>query len=823
MTVSTTMRFAGASLLALAACAPALAQTTPAADATDQSTIIVTGTRTTGLKAADSPAPIQLLGADTLQRVGQPNLNQALAQLVPSFTAETFGGDAANLTLTARLRGLNPNHTLILVNGKRRHGSASLHVLGGPYQGAASPDLDLIPAAAIERIEILQDGAAAQYGSDAIAGVINIILKKDRSGGTASVTGGSYYQGGGDTFAQTARFAVPLGDKGYFDLTAFHRWHDFSVQGGADRRLAAPDGTPLTGNPSSWTSIPGFPELNPIVGDAKSHLTTGFYNAGYDFGGVEVYSFGSYGRRVARANENYRLPNRISRTVGGVTTLFAPSGFVPQIGLVEDDYSFTGGVKGETAGWSWDLSGTYGQDRTKFSTLNSANASLYTDTGFTPTDFYDGSFAATQYTGNLDIKRDVDVGFAEPLTIAFGGEYRWDRYVVKAGDAASRYGSGAQSYPGFQPSDAGSHSRKAGSGYIDLATKPVENWSVDLAGRFEHYSDFGSKVIGKLTTRYDFSDAFALRGTVSNGFRAPTLAESYYSNTNVSPTSAVVQLPANSAAAAIIGFGSLKPEKSTNFSAGLVAHPTGGVTFTLDLYQISIKDRIAASGTILGLNGTTVVNQKVIDAIKANGNSLDPTVTFVGASVFANGINTRTRGIEAALSYTSVFDIGRIDWSLTGNYNKTVITANKLGAALFNDIAASNLEKASPRYKVNFGALFTSGAFTVNLRETLYGKSSQLTSPSGSAPFYNQKIGTAGITDLEVAFKPASLIEFAVGANNLFNKRPPVQNNFVPGTTTTATSGPTLVSGGQVYDAPYTFSPYGINGGYYYGRVTLNF
>lgn len=297
-------------------------------------------------------------------------------------------------------------------------------------------------------------------------------------------------------------------------------------------------------------------------------------------------------------------------------------------------------------------------------------------------------------------------------------------------------------------------------------------------------------MFGKLTTRYDFSDTFALRGTVSNGFRAPTLAESYYSNTNVSPASAVVQLPANSAAAAIIGFGSLKPEKSTNFSAGLVAHPTGGVTFTLDLYQISIKDRIAASGTILGLNGTTVVNQKVIDAIKANGNSLDPTATFVGASAFANGINTRTRGIEAALSYTSVFDIGRIDWSLTGNYNKTVIAANKLGAALFNDIAASNLEKASPRYKVNFGALFTSGAFTVNLREILYGKSSQLTSPSGSAPFYNQKIGTAGITDLEVAFKPASLIEFAVGANNLFNKRPPVQNNFVPGTTTMATSGP---------------------------------
>ncbi|MDB5685972.1 MAG: TonB-dependent receptor, partial [Rhizorhabdus sp.] len=735
MTNSIFLRLAGASLLALSAAAPVAAQTAPDAEGeADTSTIIVTGTRTTGLKAADSPAPIQLLGADTLARVGQPNLNQALSQIVPSFTAEAFGGDAANLTLTARLRGISPNHTLILINGKRRHGSASLHVLGGPYQGAASPDLDLIPSLAIERIEILQDGAAAQYGSDAVAGVINIILKKDRGGGTATVTGGSTYEGDGDTLAESARIAIPLGEDGYFDLTAFHRYHDFTQRGSADRRVAQPDGSPLTGVPSSWSSIPGYPNLNPIVGDARSHLTSGFFNAGYDFGGIEAYSFGSYARRVARANENYRLPNRITRTVGSVTTLFAPNGFVPRIGLVEDDYSITGGLRGEVAGWAWDLSGTYGKDRTKFSTLDSANASLYTDTGFSPTDFYDGSFAASQYTGTLDIKRDYDIGFAEPLTIAFGGEYRYDKYEVRAGDAASRYGSGAQSYPGFQPADAGTHDRKAWSGYVDFATKPVDGWTVDVAGRYEHYSDFGSKVIGKLTSRYDFTEALAVRGTVSTGFRAPTLAESYYSNTNVSPTSAVVQLPANSAAAAIIGFGSLKPETSTNVSAGFVAHPAPALTVTLDAYQIRIKDRIAASGTILGKSGTTVLSQKVLDAITANGNSLDPTATFIGASVFANGIDTRTRGIELALAYPSDLGIGRIDWSLTGNYNRTKITKNKLGADLYGPIAASNIETASPRYKVNFGALFTSGPTSINLRETLYGKASQLTSPSGSGP-----------------------------------------------------------------------------------------
>ena len=796
---------------------PPAGPATPAPEPTVEQSggdIVVTGTRATGLHAEDSAAPILVVGADALSHTGQPNLIQSLAQLVPSFTAEAFGGDTANLTLSARLRGLSPNQTLVLVNGKRRHGTANLHVLGGPYQGAASPDIDLIPAAAIDHIEVLQDGAAAQYGSDAIAGVINIILKKDSSGGMASITGGQYYAGDGETLAETARIALPIGDSGYFDLTAFHRYHNFSQRGDGDRRISRPDGTLLSTVPAYWSTIAGYPRLNRIVGDAHSVLSTAFFNAGYDFGDVEVYSFGSYGRRVASAYENYRVPSRVSRTVGGVTTLFSPVGFEPREALVEDDFSLTTGAKADLSGWTVDLSETYGQDKNDISTLDSANASLYADTGFTPRNFYDGQFKSTQFTVNLDVTKPIEVGFSEPVTFAFGGEYRRDTYSIKSGDAGSIYKEGGQSYPGFQPTDAGTHGRNAFSGYVDISAKPVEAWTVDVAGRYENYTGFGGRVIGKLTTRYDFSSAFALRGTVSTGIRAPTLAESYYSATNVSPTSAVVQLPPNSAAAAILGFKPLSPEKATNFSAGLVAHPAPRLTISLDAYQVRITDRIAATGTILD-----TTDPRVSLAIAAHGNILDPLVTFRGVSLFTNGVDTRTRGVELAISYPTPLGFGKIDWTLTGNYNKTTVTKNKLGTLLFSPSAVSNLETASPRYKVALGALFTSGKLTANLRETVYGETTQLTSPSGAAPYYSAKIPTTAITDLELSYEigPFTL---AAGANNLFDKSPPAAT-YVPGTE--GNPAPTLITGGNVYNAPYTFSPYGINGGYYYGRATVKF
>ncbi len=798
--------------------------------------IIVTGTRASGITAAESAAPIKVLDADIMSHVGQPNLNQVLAQLVPSFTAQAFGGDTANLTLSARLRGLSPNHTLVLINGKRRHGTANLAVLGGPYQGAATADLDLISPSSIKRIEVLEDGAAAQYGSDAIAGVINIILKDDDAGGDGYATAGENYQTGGRTYAGTLHLGTKIGEDGFFNITAFHRYHDFTQVGGIDRRVTDINGNLLTGTTSPsltplqqrlYANIPNFPYVNRINGDAQSRLTNLQYNTVYDFGDAEVYSFGTYSKRIASAYENLRVPTRVSRTVDGVTTYFDPegdnpvNGFSPREKIREDDMAFTGGVRGLVSGFHYDLSTTFGQDKNLIYTVDSANASLYADTGFTPTSFYNGFFKSTEFTANADFTREIEAGMAAPLNLAFGGEYRKNVYEIGSGDPGSIYKEGGQSYPGFRPSDAGVNGRNSQAAYVDVAMMPVAGLKLDIAGRYEHYSDFGSKFIYKGTTRYDFSDAFALRGTFSTGFRAPTLAESFYSATNVSPTSAFVQLPANSAAAKLLGFANLKPEKSTNYSIGTVIRPAERLTITLDAYQVKIRDRILGTGSIYGSGGAN--NFPIVtEAIRANGNVLDPTVNQTGINIFTNGADTRTRGVDLVVSYVTDFaDYGKVNWTLSGNYNET--KALNLNAApttlgnipLFDLEAQSYLETASPKTKVIGSIFYALDRFGATLRGTLYGKTTAYLSPDGGS-YYKQTIGTAFIGDVELNYNLTRDLKLSVGANNVFNKRPP-NVGLVPGSTNST------VNDGNVLDAPLTFSPYGINGGYYYARFNITF
>ncbi len=799
--------------------------------------VIVTGTRATGITAAESAAPIKVLDEEMLSHVGQPNLNQVLTQLVPSFTAQAFGGDTSNLTLSARLRGLSPNHTLVLINGKRRHGTSNLAVLGGPYQGAATADLDLISPSSIKRIEVLEDGAAAQYGSDAIAGVINIILKDDAEGGDGYATAGEHYKTGGETYAGTLHLATRIGDTGFINVTGFYRFHDFTQVGGLDRRVTDKNGTLLTAtsNPSLtaiqrqlYPAMAGFPYVNKINGDAQSRLVNLQYNSAYDFGGVEVYSFGTYSRRIASAYENVRVPTRVSRTVAGVTSYFDPdgdspsNGFSPREKIREQDMAFTGGVRGDASGFHYDLSSTFGQDKNEIYTIDSANASLYADTGFTPTSFYDGFFKSTEFTVNADFTREFEAGMSAPLNLAFGGEYRKNVYQIGSGDAASIYKEGGQSYPGFRPSDAGVNGRNAQAVYVDVALMPVAGLKVDVAGRYEHYSDFGSRFIYKGTSRYDFSDMVALRGTFSTGFRAPTLAESFYSATNVSPTAAFVQLPANSAAAKLLGFQNLKPEKSSNISLGTVFRPAPRLTITLDAYQVRIRDRILGTGSLYGSGGAR--NFPIVTtAILANGNVLDPTVSQTGINIFTNGANTRTRGVDLVASYATDFGtLGTVNWTLSGNYNETRIT--KLGIApatlggipLFDVGAQANIETASPKVKLIGSAFYMIGKLSATLRGTMYGRSSSLLSPDGGT-YYRQRVGTAYIQDVELNYKLARALEVSIGANNLFDKRPPTVA-LVPGTTNN-----TLVNGGNVLDAPLTFSPYGINGGYYYGRINIGF
>lgn len=789
--------------------------------------VIVTGTRRVGLEVSESPAPIQVLSAETLKSSGATDLIGSLAATVPSFTAQAFGGDMANQTLSAKLRGLSPNHALVLVNGKRRHTTSSLAVLGGPYQGGASADLNFIPVSAIERIEVLTDGAAAQYGTDAIAGVVNIILKKNYSGGLVDGTVGAYKDGGGDTTGVSGN--AGLGDENaFFNFTAEVRNHAASDRGGIDPRVNDP--ARLASYPNSNMALArGYPYLNHILGDSEYHLQVAMFNAGAKLGGIDLYSFGSYGKKKAESYENYRLPSRVSHTStdsnGDTTkTYLYPFGFSPKEASDEDDLSLTVGAKGELAGWMWDAASTYGKDQIKVYTLNSANASLYADTGATPTDFYDGRFFASQWTNTLDIGKDFDVGMATPLNVALGIEQRRETYEIGAGDPASRYKEGGQSFPGYALTDAGKHNRDNYAIYADFAVSPVAAWQLDAAVRYEHFSDFGSTTVGKLTSRYDFTDALALRGTVSTGFRAPTLAEEYYSATNVGPSTAFVQLPPNAPAAAALGLGDgLQPEKSTNFSLGIVAHPIERLTMTLDAYQIEIRDRVVGTGTLFGSGGS--VNSPAVNAaIAANGNFLDPDVVAngqTGINIFTNGIDTRTRGVDLVMTFPTSYDWGNIDWTASANYNKTEVTKIRAtptelaGQPLFDATAISDLETTAPKYRVNLGAVWTYEKFAVKLQETLYGPSSEMESPDGGT-YYENKIKATPVTDLELTFKPVSSVKFSVGANNLFNTYPDQKN----GDLLAAYRADGNNSAVTIYP---TFSPFGINGAYYYAKLGYTF
>ena len=826
--------------------APQAAQADAAAPA-DTDAIIVTGTRVTGMRAADSAAPIQVVGTQAIASVGQQDLTQVLAQSLPSLNFQAFGGDTANLTLTAALRGLSPNDTLVLVNGKRRHGTANLAVLGGsPYSGSASTDFSFIPTNSIGQIEILQDGAAAQYGSDAIAGVVNVILKKNTSGGLFTINGGQFYKGDGKTFSTALNAGFKLGENGFINVTGEYKFHDYTQRGTYDRRYFNEDGSVKPGsdigdlNAAGVKANPFYPRVNPINGDARYSLYNFTFNAGYDFSDkLSAYAFGSYGNRVSFAYENYRRATRVSGTTStGATVYPFPAGFNPQESLREEDFSFTGGFKGDISGWNWDLSATYGRDAVALYTVKSVNPALYADiqlqnaTLVKPqTDFYDGTLATSEFAIEGGVTKDIEAGLAKPITLAFGGSYRKNKYIIGEGESASYYKGGSQSYPGFSPKDAGANSRNSWAAYIDVALDPVEALHLDFAGRYEHYSDFGKVWTGKATARYDFSPAFAIRGTVSNGFRAPTLAEEFYSSVNVGPGTIFGQFPPNSPASAALGFGTLQPEKSTNFSVGFVAHPVPGLQVTLDAYQIKLKKRIVASAAIFGFDSAFgVVSQAVLDALVARGIDTTDATSYAGINLFTNGADTRTRGVEATVDYASDFgDAGKVNWTLGFNYNTSKLLAVYALPSQVTNVAygqtslldlnsRDGLTTATPKVKAIFNALWTMGKLSVNLRETVYGSTQQNTSYSGSgtpgsAGATLLKIGTTAITDLNVGYKLLGGVRFDIGANNLLNKKAPV----IP------TVGGRPADGSNVFSHPVSFTPWGINGGYYYARATFTF
>ena len=944
----------GTSVAAFAyAAAPAMAQN----NAGGNETVIVTGTRVQGMTAADSAAPITVLGTDALTKgTGSTDLRQALGQTIPSFTAQQFGGDTANLTLSAALRGLSPNDTLVLINGHRRHYTGNLHVdAGGFAAGSSSADLSFIPEGAIDHVEVLLDGAAAQYGTDAIAGVVNIILKKKSSGGQLQATAGDYYNRGGRAFGHNGEsydlsynMGLPLFDKGFVNFTVEKTYSNFTQYGGPDPRYINAQGVPVaqqtvtsisgtTGiaNLSAGNGIPnsflpfvkGYPRSNPIDGNPEVQSTMGEFNAQYDFSdSFSIYSFGTYGHKFAQSFENERLPNQIIATIGSdqpfsasnpdgyavgsstsdglhpvasatgtfaiagsiagpgqpgaglnskgaiissgqagnlfsnnlinaqtgaalpsptgagnlsnVTELVAfPGGFRPMEVLKEDDYQYDVGTKFNVLGWDLNADVSYGKDIDNIYTWNSGNRSLFIDTHTTPTNFYDGSFTASQFVGTIDATHAFNVGMASPLTVALGAEAREDTYGIGKGDPLSYYKEGAQSFPGFAPSSAGNHSRKNYAGYIDLALAPIEELQIDIAGRAEHYTDFGDAQIGKITARYDFNPRIGVRGTISTGFRAPTLAEEFYTAVNVSPTSATIQLPANSAAAAILGLGNLRPETSVSYSAGIVAHPLEDMSVTVDAYSIAIGNRITTSATVTSSGGAINVPILVGQAIALDNVSLDPTATQQGVTAFLNGLSTLTQGVDMTINYPTDFgDYGLVDWTLAGNYNDTsvsrvapvpaVLLAANQNATFFRPDTLKNYVHSAPQEKIGLTANWSLDEFGITLRETYWGPQHATSTPNNGGELVTFNQAGVGLTDLELRYNITEQLQFAFGGNNIFDIKPDLQPFAGPPVGTAlgnTAAGLALPAGnGSVSNAPFG-AAWNPNGGYYYGRIQFNF
>ena len=961
----------GASVSAFAMlAAPAFAQQSGGDNSAE--TVIVTGTRVQGMTAADSAAPITVLGTDALTHgTGSTDLRQQLGQTVPSFTAQQYGADTANLTLSAALRGLSPNDTLVLVNGHRRHYSGNLHVDGGYGSGSSSADISLIPSSAIDHVEVLLDGAAAQYGTDAIAGVVNIILKNKSSGGSLSATVGDYYDRGdfsggkanGAKYDVSFNMGLPLFDKGFANFTIDKQYQNFTQYGGADNRYVDNTNTPVpqntvtsvaangvanlstVGNGIPNNLLPGvigYPRSNAIDGNLEYQLTSAELNSEYDFSdNFSIYAFGTIGHKFGKSYENDRLPNQIiatqgsnqpcsatnpdgyntgSSTANGLTAsctgpfaldtangfsalpgtagaglnpatgtvistgqagnlysahmsnamtgaplpsatgetvlgtaaelVLYPNGFRPAEVLKEDDYQYNIGEKFNLMGWAFDADIGYGKDIDNIYTYNSGNRSLFIDTHSTPLNFYDGSFTASQLTGTLDATHAFNVGMASPLTVALGAEAREDTYGIGTGDPLSYYKEGAQSFPGFPVSGSGNHSRKNYAGYVDFALAPIEALQLDVAGRVEHYTDFGDTEIGKITARYDFSPQWAIRGTASTGFRAPTLAEEFYTAVNVSPNTATLQLPADSAAANLLGLPNLKPESSTSYSLGIVAHPLDDLSATIDAYSIAIGNRITSSATVTASGGAINAPTIVFPAIALAGVTLDPTATAAGVTAFLNGISTLTQGVDMTLNYPTDFgDKGLVNWTLAGNYNTThvgrvaaapaVLLASNPNASFFTPFSVFAFEHATPVIKVGLTADWSLDQYGVTARETFWGPNHGYTSPNSGGEEIPDNQAGVGITDLEGRYSITDQLQFSLGANNIFNIRPDI-NGAAPncaslpaGVIITAggscKQGPNQtngevqpVSNNNVYQAPLTtfFDP---NGGYYYARVTYNF
>jgi iron complex outermembrane receptor protein len=841
---------------------------------------VTTGSRFNDRTVTQSPVPIDVVSGTELKQGGYNETSQMLQANIPSFNFPRPSlTDGTDHIRPATLRGLAPDQTLVLINGKRRHTSALVNLNGSIGRGSVSTDFNAIPAAMIERIEVLRDGASAQYGSDAIAGVINVILRKDAGWGL-TLGYGETGKGDGDDYKLDAFAGTKLGDKGSLFVDLYLRDHGATNRSLKDTRqqyfgISTVTGLPvaISGNYGSGVGLSPangsvtldpreftVNRLNHRFGDPETKDKGLWLNGDYPLSAdLDLYFFGGASIRHANGAGFYRRAGQ-DNTVRSIT----PDGFLPFIDTKVEDLSGGFGVKGKSPTWTYDLSTTYGTNALDYRTSNSVNVSIGSASGRA---FYDGQLSFGQWTTNLDATTSFNAGLATPLKFATGAEFRSEKYTIKAGEPDSyRNGGvtildgpntgglaalGAQVFPGFKPTDAGSHTRNAKSVYVDFEQNLTDKWLVDLAGRFEDYSDFGNDSTIKLASRVELPADFAIRGSVSTGFRAPHLAQEWFSSTATNFIGGIpfdiLTFPVNAPAAVAFGATPLKPEKSTSYSGGFTWNPKqSGFSASVDFYNIKIKDRIVLSSNFINNNGTNVTTFLASQGITGIG----------GGRYFTNAVDTTTQGVDVSGRYVwKTSEAGT--FTFTGGYNHNTTKADKVKQAsaalaaitttpLFDLTEITRLTKGQPRDNINLSTGWEIGKFSILAREVRYGEVSLVALTSATqaqidalTPGYkvafapavpgavggtttNQQViqtfGAKWLTDLDVTYHHTKNISVSVGANNLFDVYPEqnLRSKVVNGVAFNGTDNAGIF--------PYnSVSPFGFNGVFYYTKLSLKF
>jgi iron complex outermembrane receptor protein len=827
------MRLRGlkSAILAGVAAAPllfgqALAQQTAAND----DIIIVTGTRVADRTALDTAVAVDVVGGDELQKGGVSEVNQALAVSLPSFNFPRPAlNDGTDTVRPAALRGLAPDQTLVLVNSKRRHAASLVNVNGSIGRGSSAVDMNTIPSNAISAVEVLRDGASAQYGSDAIAGVINVRLREAADGGGASVSYGwreseytvpvtppvaglpitvgpeiSRSVSDGEVLTLSAWKGLPIGEDGFFTISGEVKLQERSERDGYDTR----QNYPLIGGGFDPREA-SFDRFNAWTGEPKIDQYTVFANAGYDLaGGASLYGWGSYQFRDSTSAGFYRR----ALDARNVIEIY-PDGFLPLINPEVEDMSAAIGTRFRLADWDMDASLVYGSNSMDFTIRNTLNRSLGPAS---KTTFDAGGFQYQQVVANLSGVKQYNVGLASPLNVAAGVEARQEFYQINAGEPDSyRNGgvllggaptaSGSQVFPGFRPANEVDTDRTAVGVYVDVEANVTDALLLSGAVRGETYSDFGETVTGKISARYDFSDAFALRGSIQNGFRAPSLQQQNFATTSTNFIGGipfdVTTFPVNDPIAIALGAKPLEAEESINYSVGGVVR-LGDLSVTIDAYRIDIDNRIVLSENLIA--------QNVRDFLTAQG--------FIGAGggrFFINGVDTETQGVDIVANYSfPETSFGQFDMTVGVNLSETDVTAvpeipvlatlPPPAPVLFARNNVLTFEEGTPSDKETFSLDWTYGQFGATVRAIRYG---EVTQPDVN-PALDFTMDPNVLLDLEGRWMVNEMITLAVGADNVFDEYPE------PFPTILNTTGNTPFS---------NYSPYGYSGRFVYLKASLNF